>query len=128
MAQNPEPFCTAGPVGDDLFVWQAVLTGPPDSPYDGGRFLLELGFPPNYPHSPPKARFATRQAYSLRLRLRLPLRLPLSLPLGLTRTLGALCDADLPPERAVGQWQGRGQRVHRRAALGTLAPGVHGAP
>ena len=40
MAQNPEPFCTAGPVGDDLFVWQAVLTGPPDSPYDGSRFLL----------------------------------------------------------------------------------------
>ena len=40
MAQNPEPFCTAGPVGDDLFVWQAVLTGPPDSPYDGSRLLL----------------------------------------------------------------------------------------
>ena len=40
MAQNPEPFCTAGPVGDDLFAWQAVLTGPPDSPYDGSRFLL----------------------------------------------------------------------------------------
>ena len=40
MAQNPEPFCTAGPVGDDLFVWQAVLTGPPDSPYDGNRLLL----------------------------------------------------------------------------------------
>ena len=40
MAQNPEPFCTAGPVGDDLFVWQAVLTGPPDSPYDGSSFLL----------------------------------------------------------------------------------------
>ena len=40
MAQNPEPFCTAGPVGGDLFAWQAVLTGPPDSPYDGSRFLL----------------------------------------------------------------------------------------
>ena len=40
MAQNPEPFCTAGPVGDDLFAWQAVLTGPPDSPYDGNRLLL----------------------------------------------------------------------------------------
>ena len=40
MAQNPEPFCTAGPVGGDLFAWQAVLTGPPDSPYDGNRFLL----------------------------------------------------------------------------------------
>ena len=62
MAQNPEPFCTASPVGDDLFAWQAVLTGPPDSPYDGGRFVLELRFPPNYPHSPPKARVATRGA------------------------------------------------------------------
>ena len=60
MAQSPELLCTAGPVGDDLFVWQASLTGPPDSPYDGGRFLLELCFPPNYPHSPPKGRFATQ--------------------------------------------------------------------
>ena len=60
MAQSPELLCTAGPVGDDLFVWQASLTGPPDSPYDGGRFLLELCFPPNYPHSPPKVRFATQ--------------------------------------------------------------------
>ena len=60
MAQSPEQCCTAGPVGDDFFVWQASLTGPPDSPYAGGRFLLELCFPPNYPHSPPKVRFATR--------------------------------------------------------------------
>ena len=59
IAENPELLCTAGPVGDDLFVWQAKLTGPPDSPYAGGCFRVELRFPPNYPFSPPKVRFAT---------------------------------------------------------------------
>ena len=60
ITQNPELYCTAGPVGDDLFVWQAKLTGPPESPYGGGCFCLELRFPPNYPFSPPKVRFTTR--------------------------------------------------------------------
>lgn len=36
------------------------LTGPKDTPYEGGIFFIEFFFPDDYPGCPPKARFLTK--------------------------------------------------------------------
>merc|ERR1712130_460406 len=45
---------------DELYLWQVLLEGPDNTPYQGGVFVLYVNFPPKYPDVPPEVRFLTK--------------------------------------------------------------------
>jgi len=60
IQKDPPTGISAGPRGESIHEWEAIICGPPDTPYTGGTFKLHLNFPNEYPFRPPKVRFLTR--------------------------------------------------------------------
>lgn len=58
LTLNPPEGIVAGPKSEEnFFEWEALVTGPEGTSFDGGVFVTELIFPTDYPLSPPKMRF-----------------------------------------------------------------------
>lgn len=45
---------------ENMLNLKGYVTGPPDTPYEGGRFYLEMTIAKEYPFAPPKVKFITR--------------------------------------------------------------------
>ncbi|KAL3098281.1 hypothetical protein niasHT_021241 [Heterodera trifolii] len=61
LEQEPITGCTAAPMDDgrDLYHWRASIEGPPESPYEGGTFHLNIVLRRDYPCTPPIVEFVT---------------------------------------------------------------------
>ena len=60
VTNEPQPGISVGLEGDNLYEWEAIIQGPPDTPYEGGKFVLHISFPENYPMKPPVVTFRTK--------------------------------------------------------------------
>lgn len=59
IQKSPPPYIVAHPSESNILEWHYILTGPPDTPYDGGQYWGTLMFPPDYPFMPPAIRMHT---------------------------------------------------------------------
>ncbi|VVB11604.1 unnamed protein product [Arabis nemorensis] len=56
---SKESLYSIGRKSDDIFKWNAMIQGPPGTPYSGGMFSIDIKFPKDYPFKPPKCTFKT---------------------------------------------------------------------
>jgi len=59
LTLNPPEGIVAGPKNEEnFFEWEALITGPEGTCFEGGIFPASLTFPSDYPLGPPKMKFA----------------------------------------------------------------------
>ncbi|KAJ3321823.1 Ubiquitin-conjugating enzyme E2 6 [Boothiomyces sp. JEL0866] len=59
ITKNPPPYIIAKPLESDILEWHYIITGPKDTPYEGGEFHGKVIFPADYPFKPPAIKMLT---------------------------------------------------------------------
>lgn len=59
ISKSPPPYIVAHPSEANILEWHYILTGPENTPYEGGQYWGTLMFPPDYPFAPPAIRMHT---------------------------------------------------------------------
>lgn len=60
LQNDPPSGVTGAPMDTNIMLWQAVIFGPDDTPWEGGTFKLVLEFTEDYPNKAPQVRFVSR--------------------------------------------------------------------
>ena len=60
MLRDPTPGISIEQDEFDPFLIHAIIDGPIETPFEGGKFKLELFCPKDFPHRPPKIRCITK--------------------------------------------------------------------
>src|ERR1700753_3315019 len=57
LREDPLSNIEIEPIGDDLTHLTGFFAGPPDTPYEGGKFSVDIQIPQEYPFRPPMMKF-----------------------------------------------------------------------
>lgn len=61
LQRDPPEDVILFPLDDtDIYRWVGYVKGPPDTPFAGGNFQLDIRVPSTYPLQPPTVRFVTK--------------------------------------------------------------------
>jgi len=61
IQQDPPEGCSASPVSEDnMYIWNASVFGPEETPWEGGVFSIRITFSDRYPEKPPRVRFTSK--------------------------------------------------------------------
>lgn len=59
ILSEPNYFYSVEPDIKNFLIWNVLLIGPPESPFEGGIFKCQFKFPPTYPNNAPEFKFIT---------------------------------------------------------------------
>lgn len=57
IIKEPNYFYSVEMDMKNIFIWNVILIGPPETIFEGGLFKCQFKFPKNYPNNPPEFRF-----------------------------------------------------------------------
>lgn len=60
LKEIPDVVCDAKIVDEEMMHWKLNLCGPKDTPYENGKFALNVFFTSDHPFRPPKIKFETK--------------------------------------------------------------------
>mmetsp|Transcript_16787 Transcript_16787/g.63885 ORF Transcript_16787/g.63885 Transcript_16787/m.63885 type:complete len:200 (-) Transcript_16787:544-1143(-) len=60
LQSDPPQGITGSPTDENILLWQALIFGPEETPWEGGTFKLSMEFTEEYPNKAPTVRFLTK--------------------------------------------------------------------
>jgi len=60
LQQDPPSGVSAVPTNNNIMLWNAVIFGPSDTPFEDGTFRLTIEFTEEYPNKPPTVKFVSK--------------------------------------------------------------------